>query len=127
MQVEVNFTAQSNRFHAKFRENNNAFNSSFQNLQIVDYTKEPVIKPLKITENGEYVVPEGVDGFNPVEVDIFQVQGEEYSGSYEVTPKLKEQILQTSEKVMREDLKIKEIPITTVTNSSGGNTIIIGG
>jgi len=29
----------------------------------------PVIEPLTVTENGEYSVPDGVDGFNPVKVN----------------------------------------------------------
>lgn len=32
-------------------------------------TIEPVIEPLEVTENGEYNVPEGVHGFNPVKVN----------------------------------------------------------
>ena len=30
----------------------------------------PVIESLSVTENGTYLVPEGVDGFNPVTVDV---------------------------------------------------------
>ena len=51
---------------------------------------------------------------------------DEYNGDYEVTPKLEEQILQTAEKVMQKDVKIKKIPITTITNSNGATTVIIG-
>ena len=50
-----------------------------------------------------------------------------YEGDYEVVPKLTEQTLPTTKKFMEQDVKIKEIPITTVSNSSGGNTVIIGG
>ena len=127
MRIKVKFREQNNRFQAKFRGNNQTFKTSFQNLQIVDYTKHPVIQPLKVTENGKYPVPEGVDGFNPVTVDVLQVQGEQYAGAYEVSPKFEEQILQTAEKVMTDNLKIKEIEITIVSNDSGGNTVIIGG
>lgn len=31
---------------------------------------EPVIESLSVTENGTYLVPEGVDGFNPVSVSV---------------------------------------------------------
>lgn len=31
---------------------------------------EPVIRPLNVTENGEYTVPEGVDGYNPITVNV---------------------------------------------------------
>lgn len=113
------------RVKVRFKENSHVFKPSFQNMQIVDFTQNPVVKPLKVNENGVYTAPEGVDGFNPVTVDVFQVQGEEYEGSYEVTPKLEEQILQTAEKVMTNDLKIKEIPYAEVTNPAGGTTVII--
>lgn len=33
-------------------------------------TKNPVIKPLTITSNGDYTAPVGVDGYNPVEVKV---------------------------------------------------------
>ena len=32
--------------------------------------KSAVIQPLSVTENGTYTVPEGVDGFNPVDVNV---------------------------------------------------------
>lgn len=54
------------------------------------------------------------------------VGGTPYEGEYEVTPKLVEQTLLTKNKLMREDMVIKTIPITTVGNNSGGNTVIIG-
>lgn len=54
------------------------------------------------------------------------VGGEVYEGDYEVTPSLQAQTLPTSQKVMLNDMKIRKIPITTVSNTSGGNTVIIG-
>lgn len=33
-------------------------------------TKTPVIKPLTITSNGEYTAPNGVDGYNPILVNV---------------------------------------------------------
>lgn len=113
------------RVKVNTRETECRFKPRFRSLQIVDNTRYPVVKPLTVTENGVYTVPEGVDGFNPVNVDVFSVQGEEYKGSYEVTPKVEAQILQTAEKVMRDDVTIKEIPYVEVTNPAGGTTIII--
>lgn len=94
-------------------------------MQIIDFTRPPVIQPLTVTKNGTYPVPNGVDGFNPVNVDVLQTQGEEYSGSYEITPAVEQQIMQTAEKVMREDVTIKEIPYAEVSNPAGGTTVII--
>lgn len=113
------------RVKVRFKENSHVFKPSFQNMQIVDFTRNPVVKPLKVTENGTYTAPEGVDGFNPVTVDMMQIRGEQYEGAYEVTPSIEEQILQTAEKVMKDDLKIKEIPYAEVSNPAGGTTVII--
>lgn len=51
---------------------------------------------------------------------------QEYTGPYEATPKVTAQTLPTKDKLMRDDLVVREIPITRVSNTSGGNTIIIG-
>ena len=50
-----------------------------------------------------------------------------YEGKYTVAPKLSEQTLPTRKKFLSEDVRIEKIPITRVSNTSGGNTIIIGG
>lgn len=49
-----------------------------------------------------------------------------YNGSYEVTPKLTEQIIDVSDKKMDEDMIIKPIPFYEVSNEKG-MTVIIGG
>lgn len=51
---------------------------------------------------------------------------ESYDGSYEVTPAVTAQTLATKQKVMDEDLKIKEIPYFDVSNLAGGSTVYIG-
>lgn len=87
-------------------------------------------KEITITENGVVeIVPDSLKLLDKVTVTTDVIGGDvaEYKGSYEVTPSLDEQTLPTSRKVMREDVIIKEIPITKVSNTSGGNTIIIGG
>jgi hypothetical protein len=33
-------------------------------------SKPPVVEPITITENGEFTAPEGVDGYNPVNVEV---------------------------------------------------------
>lgn len=49
-----------------------------------------------------------------------------YEGKYEVKPSFEKQKLNTKNKVMDDDVTVKEIPVTVVSNSSGGNTVIIG-
>lgn len=51
---------------------------------------------------------------------------EQYTGSYEVTPKTEETILQTQNKLMTDNLTVKEIPFYRVSNPAGGETVYIG-
>lgn len=63
-----------------------------------------------------------------VKEEIREVIGTEiYSGDYEVIPKVKEQILETAKKTMKEDMKVLAIPFSLVDNTAGGQTITIGG
>ena len=48
-----------------------------------------------------------------------------YTGSYEITPKVEAQTIPTAQKFMTSDMRIKEIPIYDVGNTSGGRTIYI--
>ena len=49
-----------------------------------------------------------------------------YDGSYEVTPRLYAQSLETDGKLMEDDVTVYEIPITRTTNPQGGQTVLIG-
>ena len=49
------------------------------------------------------------------------IQQESYDGSYEVTPTIGQQILQTKNKTMVNDLTIKSIPYSESDNSAGGS------
>lgn len=72
----------------------------------------------------ELIQEVGVD----VESELIPVgEYEHYSGDYSVTPKLENQTLKTKNKVMDFDVDVKAIPIEKISNSSGGNTVIIGG
>ena len=62
--------------------------------------------------NGQVAIPSGYKYF---------------TGSYEVTPKVEAQTLETKDKLMSEDVHIKSIPYYEVSNPQGGTTIIIGG
>ena len=51
---------------------------------------------------------------------------EDYTGTYVITPRVYEQIMETEDKHMAEDVHILEIPFTCVSNLSGGKTVTIG-
>lgn len=49
-----------------------------------------------------------------------------FDGPYKVKPTFENQTLQTKNMAMKDDVEIKPISITKVSNQSGGNTVIIG-
>lgn len=49
-----------------------------------------------------------------------------YEGPYEVTPNFTDQVLETAEKMMSDDMVVKEIPVAEVSNPAGGLTLTIG-
>ena len=53
-------------------------------------------------------------------------QAETYDGSYEVTPRVYAQSLDTDGKLMEDDVTVHEIPVTRTTNPTGGLTVLIG-
>lgn len=57
---------------------------------------------------------------------ITVTEGEDYTGDYTVIPALEQQSLKTKNKVMRDDVTVKAIPLYRVSNSAGGMTISIG-
>lgn len=50
----------------------------------------------------------------------------DYTGDYEVTPKVESQTMHTKDKHMTDDVKINAIPYFEVSNNAGGITIYIG-
>jgi hypothetical protein len=50
---------------------------------------------------------------------------EQYSGEYTVTPKIEQQVLNTKQKVMTDDLTVKGIPTYETSNDAGGTTFFI--
>jgi hypothetical protein len=49
-----------------------------------------------------------------------------FDGPYEVKPTFENQTLKTKNMAMKDDVDIKPISVTKVSNQSGGNTVIIG-
>ncbi len=60
-------------------------------------------------------------------VPVSGVVADLYEGAYTITPKLEPQIMATKNKMMQNNVTIEKIPVSTVSNSAGGNTVIIGG
>lgn len=59
---------------------------------------------------------------NVIEVPV----ADYYDGDYEVIPRLYDQDLPTQGLAMREDMTVKEIPITYTSNLFDGKTVVIG-
>lgn len=49
-----------------------------------------------------------------------------FDGPYQVKPTFENQTLKTKNMAMKDDVEIKPISVTKVSNQSGGNTVIIG-
>lgn len=64
--------------------------------------------------------------FDGIQTATAKPDAEYYEGEYEVTPKVDAQTLATKQKLMQEDVTIKEIPFFNVGNTAGGSTVYIG-
>lgn len=49
-----------------------------------------------------------------------------YTGTYEVTPKVTPQVLETQGKRMEKDVSVNGIPVSVIENQAKGNTVFIG-
>lgn len=65
-------------------------------------------------------------GFGEVSI-AYNGDIEEYTGEYDVYPKISSQILETKDTVLTHNIKVFEIPYASVSNNSGGMTATIGG
>lgn len=55
------------------------------------------------------------------------IEGERYDGEYVVTPLAKnEVVLETSGKIMLDDVTVRKVPYFETSNESGGYTVYIG-
>ena len=61
-----------------------------------------------------------------LEDSVFTYQAPVYEGEYNVIPKAyEEQVLQTKEKTLLENVTVQKVPFYEVSNTSGGNTVNI--
>lgn len=58
-------------------------------------------------------------------IKVVSVDADEYDGSYEVTPSVNAQTLNTADKILRQDVSVLGIP-TYETSNQYGKTFIIG-
>lgn len=80
---------------------------------------------LSVSEPDKVTVTAKDDGETAVIKIADNHQGLPYTGEYEVTPTMGEQVLSTRSKTMRDDVTVHAIPYTQTTNESGGYTAII--
>lgn len=65
--------------------------------------------------------------FNTNFGEIFQVRTDDkYEGDYTVVPRVYQQILNTKDKLMLDDVTVEIIPLSKVINLSNGYTVTIG-
>ena len=50
-----------------------------------------------------------------------------YEGPYSVTPQFEDQVLETKDKLMLDDVTVDAIAVSSVSNPAGGRTVYIGG
>lgn len=55
-------------------------------------SSSPVINPITITENGHYEAPEGIDGYNPIIVNVPDRYDEGYNDAKDLNQKIIEQL-----------------------------------
>lgn len=53
------------------------------------------------------------------------IGGVPYTGSYEVTPRVSEQVMPTRMKTMADDVTVHAVPYHSTSNESGGRTVSI--
>lgn len=59
--------------------------------------------------------------------NVSSIEGDIYDGEYMVSPSFEEQVLNTKNKVLTDDVTIGAINVSRISNPQGGNTVYIGG
>ena len=79
----------------------------------------PIVVPMEVTVSN-------VNIDMSIGAEYIMTGGIPYEGSYEVTPRLYTQTLDTDQKLMGDDVTVYEIPVTRTSNLQGGQTVVIG-
>lgn len=62
-----------------------------------------------------------------IAAEVVPVGGDPYAGEYEVDPDFTGHTLPTKNKLLLENVVVKPIEVASVSNTSGGKTVYIGG
>lgn len=62
-----------------------------------------------------------------IAAEVVSVGGDPYAGEYEVDPDFTGHTLPTKNKLLLENVVVKPIEVASVSNTSGGKTVYIGG
>lgn len=83
---------------------------------------------LTVSDNTNVTLSLGTDEIT-LDVGQFTAAGgyPDYRGEYVVDPKFLVQSLETTNKVLHDDVTVNAIQVESVTNLSGGQTVYIGG
>lgn len=60
-------------------------------------------------------------------INIIEFHGDIFEGDYVYKPKFVEQIIQTRNKLLEDNITFEAIEVSKVTNLAGGKTVYIGG
>lgn len=88
---------------------------------------------LKIKKKEQPIVLSISEQSNPLTLGVSEQfiihvdEKQHYQGTYTIDPKFFTQTLETTDKIMDEDVVVNPIEISRTTNSSGGKTVYIGG
>lgn len=86
---------------------------------------------IKVTVHPQPIVSVGVSADASMKVNVGSTtmmdpsELEQYTGPYEVVPKVNSQTLSTARKMLRDDITVREVPYYEVSNQFGGNTVYI--
>ena len=113
--------------------------SNTQSIEIVSHTPQEIV-----VMNATYEQTVAIEQDRLQEIDIDSVMLSQeidvkqdgitinvydvpfYEGEFSVSPKFTEQILETAQKILKEDVRVEKIPYFEVSNNSGGTTVTIG-
>lgn len=91
----------------------------------------PIIVPMTVTVSGA-TIPMSVSSSTVTlgaSLGVSYSMSEsppEYEGSYEITPRLSQQTLDTINKMMTSNLTVNQIPVVYTSNNYDGQTVVIG-